>query len=97
MNLQLHWWDWVGLAGTMSVLLAYFLLQVGKLHGQRIIFQLMNMLGAIGLLVSLYGKFNLSVFLMETVWALVSAFGIWQSAKRKQRMRAQHHPDAKRG
>jgi len=90
MNLHLEWWDWVGLAGTSFVLGAYFLLQAGKLHGQRIVFQLMNLLGAIGLLVSLYGKFNLSVFLMESAWAVVSAFGIWQSAKRRQRMKAQH-------
>jgi paired small multidrug resistance pump len=74
MNLQ--WWDWIGLAGTASVLLGFFLLQAGKLHGQRIVFQLLNLFGAIGLLVSLYGKFNVSVFLMESAWALISAYGI---------------------
>ena len=76
MNMDLHWWDWVGLAGTASVLLGFFLLQAGKLHGQRIVFQLLNLFGAIGLLVSLYGKFNVSVFLMESAWALISAYGI---------------------
>jgi paired small multidrug resistance pump len=76
MNMTLQWWDWVGLAGTASVLLGFFLLQAGKLHGQRIAFQLLNLFGAIGLLVSLYGKFNVSVFLMEAAWALISAYGI---------------------
>ena len=61
MNMNLQWWDWVGLAGTASVLLGFFLLQAGRLHGQRIVFQLLNLFGAIGLLVSLYGKFNVSV------------------------------------
>ena len=90
MNLHLQWWDWIGLAGTSSVLGAYFLLQAGRLHGQRIVFQLLNLIGAIGLLISLFGSFNLSVFLMESAWAAVSAFGIWQSAKRNRRMREQH-------
>jgi hypothetical protein len=76
MNLQLQWWDWVGLAGTASVLLGFYLLQAGKLHGQGIVFQLMNLLGALGILVSLYGKFNLSVFLLEATWALISGYGI---------------------
>ena len=78
MNLNLQWWDWVGLAGTASVLLAFFLLQAGKLHGQRIVFQSMNLLGALGILVSLYGKFNLPVFLLESTWALISGYGIWR-------------------
>ena len=76
MNLQLQWWDWVGLAVTSSVLLGFYLLQAGKLHGQGIVFQLMNLLGALGILVSLYGKFNLSVFLLEATWALISGYGI---------------------
>ena len=78
MNLQLQWWDWVGLAGTASVLLGFFLLQAGKLHGQGIVFQLLNLVGALGILVSLYGKFNLSVFLLEGIWALISGYGIWR-------------------
>jgi paired small multidrug resistance pump len=95
MNLQLQWWDWVGLCGTASILLGFFLLQAGKLHGQRILFQLMNLFGALGILVSLYGKFNLSVFLLESTWLVISGFGIWTSWKRKQRMQAQHPPVAK--
>lgn len=81
MNLQLQWSDWVGLAGTASVLLAFFLLQAGKLHGQRIVFQMLNLLGALGILVSLYGKFNLSVFLLEATWALISGYGIWRGMR----------------
>jgi hypothetical protein len=76
MTLNLQWWDWVGLAGTVLILLGFFMLQVGKLHGQGIVFQLMNLLGALGVLVSLYGKFNLPVFLLEGTWALISGYGI---------------------
>jgi hypothetical protein len=82
MNLQLQWWDWVGLGGTTVILLAFFLLQAGKLHGQRIVFQLMNLLGALGVLVSLYGRFNLPVFLLEGAWALISGYGIWRGFRK---------------
>ena len=84
MNLQLQWWDWIGLAGTASVLLAFFLLQAGKLHGQRMVFQMMNLVGALGILVSLYGKFNLPVFLLEATWALISGYGIWRGFRRRE-------------
>lgn len=84
MNLQLQWWDWVGLAGTASVLLGFFLLQTGKLHGQGIVFQLMNLLGALGILVSLHTNFNLSVFLLEATWALISGYGIWRGFQKRE-------------
>ena len=89
MSLQLQWWDWVGLGGTVAILLGFFLLQTGRLQGQGIVFQLMNLLGALGVLVSLYGRFNLSVFLLEGTWALISGYGIWRSARRRQAMRGQ--------
>jgi hypothetical protein len=79
MNLQ--WYDWVGLAGTVLVVVAFFLLQAGRLHGNRLTYQLMNMFGAGGILVSLWGSFNISVFLLEAVWIAISAYGILRSFK----------------
>jgi hypothetical protein len=79
MNLQ--WYDWVGLAGTVLVVVAFFLLQAGRLHGNRLIYQLMNMFGAGGILVSLWGSFNISVFLLEATWVAISAYGILRSFK----------------
>jgi len=90
MVLQLYWYDIVGLCGTTSILLGFFLLQAGKLHGQRIIYQAMNLFGALAVLVSLIGKFNLPVFVLESAWSVISAYGIWQSAQRRKRMEAQH-------
>ncbi len=77
MNLQ--WYDWVGIAGTLLVLLAFFLLQAGRLHGNRLTYQVLNLLGAGGVLVSLWGSFNLSVFLLEAAWVAISAYGIVRS------------------
>ena len=79
MNLQ--WYDWVGMLGTLMVLAAFFLLQAGRLSGTGIVYQLLNLLGAGGVLVSLLGKFNLPVFFLELAWMLISAYGIVRTIK----------------
>lgn len=83
MALELAWYDWVGLLGTGMILGAFTLLQAGKLSGTGLVYQLLNLLGAAGVLVSLLGTFNLSVFLLEAAWMAVSVYGIARSFKTK--------------
>lgn len=79
MALNLAWYDWVGIAGTLMVLAAFFLLQAGRLSGTSLVYQLLNLLGAAGVLVSLLGEFNVSVFVLESVWVAISGYGIARS------------------
>ncbi len=79
--MDLQWYDWVGLVGTLMVLVAYFLLQAGRLHGTGMLYQLLNLFGAAGVLASLYGKFNVSVMLLMTVWILITAYGLARTLK----------------
>lgn len=79
--MNLAWYDLVGLLGTLLILAAYFLLQVRRLSGTGVVYPTLNLFGAAGILVSLLGTFNLSVFLLEAAWILVSAYGIWQGWK----------------
>ncbi|MEN9311206.1 MAG: hypothetical protein RLY77_1331 [Pseudomonadota bacterium] len=81
MALELAWYDWVGIAGTLAVLVAFFLLQAGRLSGTGIVYQLLNLFGSGGVLVSLLGKFNVSVFVLEAVWMAISAYGIVRTLK----------------
>ena len=83
MALQLAWYDWIGLAGTLMVLLAFFLLQAGRLPGNGIAYQLLNLFGAAGVLVSLLGTFNPAVFLLELTWVLISAYGIMRTLRNR--------------
>ena len=83
MALNLMWYDWVGIAGTLAVLVAFFLLQAGKLSGTGIVYQLLNLFGSGGVLVSLLGKFNVSVFVLEAVWMAISAYGIVRTLRMK--------------
>jgi hypothetical protein len=74
---EMFWHDWAGLIGVALVLLAFFLLQAHKLSGQGYTYQVMNLLGAFGILLSLiFGTFNLSAFIQELAWFLISVYGI---------------------
>ncbi|WHZ20710.1 MAG: hypothetical protein OJF55_002859 [Rhodanobacteraceae bacterium] len=76
-GITIDWTVIVGLLGMIVTLLAYFLLQAQKLHGNGLIYQLMNALGALGVAISLlFGKFNLPAFLLEVVWLAISIYGI---------------------
>jgi hypothetical protein len=81
--MSLHWYDWAGLLGVLMILLAYFLLQAGRLRGDALLFQLTNALGALGILISLLYAFNLSAFVMEAAWFAVSIYGIVRGWKRR--------------
>jgi paired small multidrug resistance pump len=79
--MNLEWYDWTGIAGTLMVLGAFFLLQAGRVSGTSLAYQLLNLFGAGGVLVSLWGKFNLSVFVLELAWMIVSLYGIVRSLR----------------
>jgi paired small multidrug resistance pump len=81
--MDLQWYDFVGFAGTFVILAAYFGLQVRKLNGNGALYSILNLLGAVGILVSVvYAKaMNWSVFTIELAWILISLYGIWNSAK----------------
>ena len=82
--LQLHWWDFVGFAGVLMVLGAYFLLQTGRMRGDGIAYSLVNMLGAGGILVPVVyaPEMNWSVLFIEVAWIAISVYGIWNSMRR---------------
>ena len=79
-----HWYDWAGYLGVLLVLLAYFLLQARKLNGNKLTYQLMNILGAFGVLLSLtFGSFNWSAFLLEVAWIAIGIYGIARGVQLK--------------
>ena len=80
MNLQ--WYDWVGMAGTLMILGGFALLQARTLSGTGLPYQLLNLFGALGILVSLWGSFNISVFLLEATWVAISLYGIVRTLRK---------------
>ncbi|HEU4856127.1 MAG TPA: hypothetical protein VFS86_02365 [Rhodanobacteraceae bacterium] len=76
-NVSVDWTVIVGLVGMLVTLVAYFLLQAQKLHGNGLVYQLMNAVGALGVALSLlFGTFNLPAFLLEVIWLAISIYGI---------------------
>ncbi|RDS83876.1 hypothetical protein DWU98_06105 [Dyella monticola] len=86
------WHDWAGYIGVVLVLLAYLLLQAHKLHGNGLIYQLMNVLGAAGVMLSLvFGAFNAPAFFMQVAWLLIGIYGITRSARVRRQAREITH------
>ncbi|WP_108472295.1 CBU_0592 family membrane protein [Rhodanobacter thiooxydans] len=86
--MNFFWYDWAGYLGVALVLLAFFLLQERKLQGSGLVYQLMNVLGAIGVMLSLgFGSFNLSAFIMQVAWLLIGSYGIVRGIKRRREAR----------
>lgn len=74
MNFQ--WFDFVGNIGVLLILITYLLLQLEKLNSHTITYCLLNAVGASAILFSLCFQFNLSAFLIEFFWLLISIIGI---------------------
>lgn len=89
--MNLLWHDWAGYLGVVLVLLAYFLLQERKLQGHGLVYQVMNTLGAIGVMLSLlFGNFNLAAFLMQVAWLLIGVYGMVRGARYRRETRDLH-------
>ncbi len=75
--------DIVGNIGVVCFLVAYFLLQKGVLAHNELRYLLLNLAGALLLIFSLLINWNLSAFLLEVAWALISIWGIIKVVQRK--------------
>ena len=66
----------LGIIGVVLILVTYMLLQLEKLSATSFLYSATNGLGASLILVSLIYEFNLSAFIIEAFWLLISTFGI---------------------
>jgi len=69
-------YDLAGNIGVLMMVIAYLLLQLDKLSSSSVSYLLLNAVGALFVIVSLIFHFNLSAFLMEVFWLLISLFGL---------------------
>ncbi|MDX1320944.1 MAG: hypothetical protein R3207_12255 [Oceanospirillum sp.] len=78
------WFDLVGNIGVFMVVLAFYLLQTERLNSRDIRYSLLNLTGAILLLISLLFNWNLSSVIIELFWIAISLIGIFKHLTRKQ-------------
>jgi hypothetical protein len=73
----------VGWAGAVLILLAYLLLSAGRLTGQSLTYQAMNVLGAAGFVVNGWWHRALPSAVLNILWLGIGVFASWQILKRR--------------
>jgi len=76
-----HWYDFVGNIGIVFILASYLLLQLERLSASDWRYSAANGLGAVLILFSLYFAFNLSAFIIEIAWLVISLFGLLKALR----------------
>lgn len=75
----------ISFIGMLFVVVAYLLLQMDKLDRKSMSFQVLNLIGAILLLISLFVHFNLGSFIIEVFWIGITLYGIYKIIKERKR------------
>lgn len=75
--------DAVGMTGTLMLVLAYYLLQLERTDPKGLSYNLLNLTGAVLLLISLCFNFNLASFVIELFWIGASIIGLWKYFQRQ--------------
>jgi hypothetical protein len=70
------WHDFVGNIGVALIVFTYAGIQAGKLLPDNLWYSVANGAGALLIMISLMVDFNLSSFIIECVWLLVSVYGL---------------------
>jgi hypothetical protein len=81
--MQYAWYDFAGNIGVGLMVLGYLLLQAEKIRSSDLSYSLMNGIGALLVVVSLFYRFNLSAFLVEAFWFLISVYGLIKFAAKE--------------
>jgi hypothetical protein len=74
--------DAIGMLGVSMILASYALVQLDRINVKNINYSLANALGAGLILISLTVDFNLSAFVIESCWLLISMGGIYASYRK---------------
>ena len=70
--------DFVGNIGVVVLVITYLMLQLNKLSSDGLAYSVLNAVGAGLIVISLLYDFNLSAFVIEVFWVLISFVGIYR-------------------
>ncbi|MCF6765401.1 hypothetical protein L3V82_06420 [Thiotrichales bacterium 19S3-7] len=73
----------VGNVGVILCLGCFFGIQVGKISPKKMTYSALNFIGSLLIIFSLYFAFNLSAFIIEIAWLLISFYGMCRIWKNK--------------
>ncbi|HEX3282811.1 MAG TPA: hypothetical protein VHR36_16360 [Pyrinomonadaceae bacterium] len=70
--------DFLGNVGVLLITIDYLLLQLDRIGSNSLTYSLLNAVGASLIIISLAFNFNLSAFIMEAIWVVISLFGLYR-------------------
>jgi len=74
----------LGWIGTVSYLVAYLLLSMGRLRADKKLYHLLNILGAIGLTYNAVALRDFPNVVVNIAWAAIAVWAIWLILRRRQ-------------
>ena len=72
-----------GWSGAALILLAYLLLSAGRLTGQSLSYQAMNVVGAAGFVINGWWHGALPSAVLNILWLLIGAIASWRIIRRR--------------
>ena len=76
-------YQFIGFIGMIFIVYAYFLTQADKISHASLKYQLLNLIGATLLIISLFVHFNLGSFFIEVFWILITIYGMLKNRMKK--------------
>ncbi len=76
-NYDYSWSDFVGNIGVVILLTTYYLNVAGKIDSKGWQYNLANLIVAVLLGINLYYKPNISSIIIEAVWFIIAAYGLF--------------------
>ena len=74
--MKFTFYDLIGSIGVATIIITYVLLQTEKIRSESLTYSVLNGLGAGLIVFSLIFDFNFSAFIVESLWVLISLYGI---------------------
>ncbi len=68
--------DLIGFVGVALVVGTYFLSQIGRMDASRLLYPLLNGIGAALIIFSLLFAFSAAAFVVEAFWLIISIVGV---------------------
>ncbi len=81
--MTITFYDLIGLTAPAMFLFAYLMVSIGKWTSNMLRFHLLNLLGAIAMLISLSHNWNLPTAVLECFWGVISVYGMVKAIKHK--------------
>lgn len=71
--------DWIGIVGSILISIAYFGVSTGRVSGESPKFQMLNLIGSIMILYSLWFRPNLGAIIIEVLWISIASYTLIKS------------------